>query len=191
MIGLFLGYYSSMGGGTIGNLLFQWEQAGVFSYVLPFLLIFAIIYGILSQTQILGDRKGINVVIALAIGFMSLQFNIVSVFFSEIFPRMGIVLSIILVIMILLGLFVKNEDGTTAGWYKTLMIVIVLISVAIVVFQSLDVFNFYTGFGFGYWLSYNWQTILVVVIVVAAFFFIIIGGKNPSNSKSPLFKFAK
>ena len=58
---MFLAFYSSIGGGAIGNMLFQWEQAGVFSYVLPFLLIFAVVFGILSKTGVFKE-KGINIV---------------------------------------------------------------------------------------------------------------------------------
>lgn len=73
--------YASYSGGTIGNLIASWEQAGVFAYLLPFLLMFAIIFGILSKMQIFGDNKAISAIIALVVGFMALQFNIVSTFF--------------------------------------------------------------------------------------------------------------
>ena len=51
---------------TITDVLNQWAEIGVFAYVLPFLMIFAVIYGILSKTQILGGRKGVDATIALA-----------------------------------------------------------------------------------------------------------------------------
>ena len=51
----------------IQSLLMQWETAGIFDYVLPFLLIFAIIFGILSATKISGSNKGVHLIIALSI----------------------------------------------------------------------------------------------------------------------------
>ncbi len=39
-------------GGAIGDVLSSWEQAGFFSYLLPFLLIFALVFGILTQIQL-------------------------------------------------------------------------------------------------------------------------------------------
>src|SRR6056297_2047698 len=111
-----LASYSLGTGGGIGNALFQLEQMGVFAYLLPFLLIFALVYGILTKTTILGNNKGINVVLAIAIGLMALQFNFVSYFFAEIFPRLGVGLAILLVMAILIGAFVDLDDQKWAKW---------------------------------------------------------------------------
>ena len=84
-------------GGSFGNVLSQWEQLGVFTYVLPFLLIFALIFGILQKVKIFQESKGINAVIAVSTALMALQFNFVPLFFSDIFPQLGIGLSIVLI----------------------------------------------------------------------------------------------
>ena len=183
MIGnMFLAFYSSVGGGAIGNMLFQWEQAGVFSYVLPFLLIFAVVFGILSKINIFGGKEGkgnmgINVVIALAVGFLALQFNFVSLFFSEIFPRLGIGISIILVVLILLGLFINPKNK---GWMGGLAAIALLV-VVVVVFSSLDSYSWYTGSGIGYWLGHNWTTI-VGVLVFLGLLGAIIGGSGKKGT---------
>ena len=84
---------------SLGELFAQWEAAGIFAYALPFLLIFAILFGILSKINIFGSKdnpnKGVNAIISLAVAFMSLQFNLVSTFFADLFPRFGIALSVI------------------------------------------------------------------------------------------------
>src|SRR3989338_4351196 len=89
-------------GGSFGNVLSQWEQLGVFSYVLPFLLIFALIFGILQKVNIFGgaqgqSNKGINGVIAVSTALMALQFNFVPLFFRDIFPKLGVGLTVILI----------------------------------------------------------------------------------------------
>ena len=83
--GLILASFS-FEGGTIGDFLSVWEQAGFFSYLLPFLLIFALVFGILTQIQLFRENKAINAIIALVVGLISLQFPMVPQFFSEIFP---------------------------------------------------------------------------------------------------------
>lgn len=184
----FLAFYSNVGGGAIGDLLFQWEQAGVFNYVLPFLLIFAMVFGILSKMNMFGSKdgtstgKGINVVIALAVGFMSLQFNFVSVFFSEIFPRFGIALSIILVLLILAGLFIDPKNkGFMVG-----LSVLVLIIVAVVVLQSLDAFGWYAGYGVGYWFGGNWATVLGILVFVGLIIAVIAGSSKSNDANDNL-----
>lgn len=168
--------YSTIGGGTIGNLLFKWEQAGVFSYVLPFLVIFALIYGILTKIAIFGENKGINAILAIAVGLMALQFNMVSVFFAEIFPRMGVALSIILVLLVISGLFLNTKSK---GFFNGLMI-FSLVVVFIVAVTSFDSLGFFSGFGGGFWWQYNWDSILGILLFVGAVILII----SPSFKKA-------
>ena len=82
---------------TITDVLNQWSEAGVFAYLLPFLFIFAVVFGILSKTKVLGDNKGVQATIALAIGLLSLQFDYVSNFFSIFLPYAGIGIAILLI----------------------------------------------------------------------------------------------
>ena len=56
---------------SIGDLFAQWESAGIFEYALPFLLIFAIIYAILSFVNIFKDNKAVNAIISLTVALMA------------------------------------------------------------------------------------------------------------------------
>jgi len=94
----------------IAMLLQTWETWGVFDFVLPFLLIFAVVFGILTSTEILGKNKGVHVIIALVVGVLALRLPYVSVFFSEIFPRLGVGLAVLVTILILTGLFIQKDD---------------------------------------------------------------------------------
>jgi hypothetical protein len=170
--------YGSFGGGTLGNLFAQWEAAGIFTYALPFLLIFALVFGLLSKLNIFASKtesnKGINVIIALAVAFMSLQFNIVSMFFSEIFPRFGIALSIILVILILGGLFMPTNKEN--NWFMVALAIVVFVIIGVVIYNSLDVFGWGIG---GPGLSYFWNQYGAIII----FFVLIIGVIMATTSK--------
>jgi hypothetical protein len=167
-------YLASYGfyGGAIGNMLSSWEQAGFFSYLLPFLLIFALIFGILNQVQLFKEAKAINGVIALTVALMALQFEIVSRFFAEIFPRLGIGLSIILVIIILLGLFIDPKKG----WIMYTLLGIAAIVVVVVLVNTAGAVGWQTG----YFWSENWSSI-VGVIVFVILLAVIIGSGRPKN----------
>jgi len=121
--GIFLQPYGFYGG-NIGNILSNLQQLGFFSYLLPFLIIFAVVFGILSKVRIFGDNKSIDAIISLAVGLMALQFGIVSSFFAELFPRLGVGLSVILVILILTGLF---KDGNDDKWMNYVLLAVGLI----------------------------------------------------------------
>jgi hypothetical protein len=98
-------------GGILGQLFDTLAQTGFFDYVLPFLIIFSVVYGILLKIQIFKDNKAVNGIIALAVGLLALQFDLVPVFFSEIFPKFGIAIAIILIILILIGLFLPINQA--------------------------------------------------------------------------------
>ena len=161
---LFLQSYGFFGGG-IGDLLNYWEQAGFFSYVLPFLLIFALVYATISNMKLFGANKGVSTVIALCVGLLSLQFDVVPIFFSEIFPRVGIALSVILAVLIITGLFLDPRQKWT-GYMLLGMSFIVLF---IVLFQQAyssfwyDIFYFFSAQTFA-WLMLG---LIVLVLVLA------------------------
>lgn len=185
---VFLAFYSSIGGGAIGDLLFRWEQAGVFSYILPFLLIFALVYGLLSKMNLFGhkdparggENRGINVVIAVAVALLSLQFELVSIFFAEIFPKVGVGLAIILALFIIVGIFWPKHSG-----FNWVMIIFGLVVVAYIIFSSLGVLGSLFGPSFSAMGLYGWDwgTIIAIVAFVGAFIAIII---PPNRNKKPV-----
>lgn len=150
----FGGYY----GGSFGELLAYMEQVGFFAYVLPFLLIFALVFGILTRTQIFKNNKAINGVIAFVVGLLALQFNFVPVFFSEIFPRLGIGLAVILALLILAGLFFDPNNK----WVSYGLLVIGVIVFIVVIIQTAGWVGWYSGF----WWYDNWPKVLLVLVVI-------------------------
>lgn len=158
--------------GQFGVLLDRLTQMGFFSYVLPFLLIFALIYGILLRVKIF-EKNSINGIIALAVGLMALQFDFVPIFFSELFPRVGIGLAIILAILILVGLFLPDKP-----WVGYTLFGISAIIVLVILIQS--------GGAYGspalYWFYDNWPLIFGLIFIIV-FMIIITKDKDP---KPPL-----
>lgn len=164
--------YAFFDGSDIGDMLYVWQQAGFFDYILPFLLIFALVFAILSRMKIFDNNKSINGIIALVVGLMSLQFPMVSDFFREIFPRLGVGLAIILVLLILVGLF---ADPDQKGITYTLLGVGAIIVVVILVQTAGAV-----GWSSGYWWEENWPMVAGVIFIL-----VIVGIIVGSTSEKP------
>jgi hypothetical protein len=175
---LILDFSSIVQGGALGNLLSTWEQAGLFSYLLPFLLIFAMVFGILTKMKIFKEAKAVNAIIALAVALMSLQFGFVPNFFSQIFPRLGVGLAVILGVLIITGLFADPENNVIN--YVLLGIGVVVI--AIVVIQSAGAL----GWASGSWWEDNWQ-IVVGAIFIFILIAVVIGSANPNKKEPPTY----
>ena len=157
---------------TITDLLNYLNNQGVFSYVIPFLLIFAIIFAILEKSKILGDNKTIMSLVATAVGLLALQQDQVPVFFAVIFPRFGIGLSIFLVLLIMLGFFYKDISKAKVAWIGW----VVGIGVAL---WSLSSWDAWSG-DFGGWFSDYIYAIIILGAIVAI---IIVTAKSDDKDK--------
>jgi hypothetical protein len=157
--------------GFLGELFAKWEEAGFFSYLLPFLLIFALVFGVLTRTQIFKDNKMVNGIIALSVALMSLQFDFVPTFFSQIFPRVGIGLAIILGILIIVGLFIDTKSNVI----NYVLLGIGVIIIGLIVIQSAGAL----GWSSGEWWQENWQ-----MVIGAIFLLILVGLIIGTGSKS-------
>ncbi len=165
-VGGFFGY-------SIGDVLNRWADLGVFAYVLPFLMIFALVYGILLKTQILGDNRGVNATIALAFGLLALQFDYVSGFYASIFPYAGMGLAVLLIAMILLGLMGDSDKKGNKIWLGIGVVIFLF-----VLFASLG--DTYWLGGVGYNLAGAGPALLAILLVLGILGFIIFGGGNKS-----------
>ena len=96
---------------SIDEVIWQWQNMGVFEWALPFLIVFALVFGILTKSKVLGDEaKGVNAVLALATGLLAIQSAYLRSFFQYGFGYMGVGIAILLIMLILTGLF-KPDSG--------------------------------------------------------------------------------
>lgn len=121
------------------------HDMGIVDFFLPFLLVFAIVYGILDRSQIFGaERHDINAVIAMCIGFI---FGLTgwAVSATQTFlPWVGVIAIALLGFLILISMFYPDFEAITKNEklrkYSTYLIAIVLMLVLA------DIFGFFTIF---------------------------------------------
>lgn len=176
MIGdsLFLQTFVYTGGG-FGGLLDSLAQMGFFSFVLPFLLIFALIYGLLLRVRLF-EKQGINGVIALAVSLMALQFDFVPLFFSQIFPRVGVGLAVLLSVLIIIGIFLPKQV-----WVIYALFGVSLITITVILMGSAESLGWNYGSGIGYWFMAYWPVIFGLVFIGVVIFLII----NTNRPQAP------
>lgn len=121
---------------TIVDVLNQWQAAGVMDIVLPFLLVFTIVFGILEATNLLGKNKGVHIIIALVIGLLALRLGLLSLFVAEVFPRLAVGLAVIISLLVLTGLFVHEDQAKYWMWGIAAVAVVIWIIVVVGSFQN-------------------------------------------------------
>lgn len=162
---------------SIGFLLSQWEAQGVFDFLLPFLLIFAIVFGILTTTNILGKNKGVHVIIAFVIGLLALRLDFVPRFFAEIFPRLGVGLAVILTLVILIGLFVPQDEMRYWLWGLGAIAFIIALVVVSQSFENFSWFSIGSASDYVGWIVGGVLVIGLIIAVAAA------GNESDPNKK--------
>ena len=165
---------------NIDTVLSELDTIGFFRYILPLMLIFAIIFAILSKMEILKDKKGINFIISISIALIAITNPVVSDFFSVLFPKLGQGISILLIAMILIGVFVplwqeKTQDGW--GWGNYIFMGIGILIFLVATFSSLSTI----GFAGSWWWDRYMGAIIVLLIIVGAIIAVMTAGKSDSG----------
>ena len=88
--------------------------------VLPFLLVFVLVYAVLQKSKILGDeKKQINAIVSLVIGLIVISFSNYVGIIVNLIPILAVGLVIILVFLLLWGIvFVGGEEFKVPGWVR-------------------------------------------------------------------------
>ena len=85
---------------------------GNFAPIFILILVFAIVYGILNATNVLGNNKSIQAIVAIVFGILAIMSSKIIVFFKLFFPWITVFL-IFIVVYLLLQLWVLPKMGVS------------------------------------------------------------------------------
>lgn len=161
---------------SVQEVLYLLESYGVYDHLLPFFLLFAFIFSILSYTDLFGKNKGVTTIISLVIGLMAVRFPFFTQFYAELFPRLGIGAVVLLTILILVGLFTtKFTKALILPWIFFGSGIIILITI---LYQSFDRLGWIYGVNVGSEVV-GW--IIVSILLIAVLVTVIISTRNPDD----------
>jgi hypothetical protein len=148
----------------IAEVLNQWQSVGIFDYLLPALLIFAIVFAILNKSKVLGEERKIQVIVALTISLLALQGGVVQRYFPPLFSKLGVGLAILVILLVMTGILINDEEKKY--WYWGFGAIGMIIAI-VIVSQSFEE----AGYGWaGYYTSNaGWIIggVLVVGVIIA------------------------
>ncbi len=176
---------------ALGSALDFLKDFGFFDVILPFLLVFTIVFAILEKTKIFGTeeidgkpyaKKNLNAMVAFVMGFFVVAARHVVESLKVSLPNVALILVIAVSFMMLAGSFMgdKTFSFQDSKWAKFLTF-IMFISVVLIFFNSLgwldtiiDFVNKYTG-------EVLVPFVLIVVILGAIYF--VVGG-SPKQAQT-------
>ncbi|MBI2576349.1 hypothetical protein HYV84_03975 [Candidatus Woesearchaeota archaeon] len=172
------------------------DSWGLTDVMLPFLLIFVVIFAILQKAKIFGDeKKKFNLVFALVVALLVVVPHVLNVYppqadvveiINKALPQISIFAVAIVMLLILIGLFggeAKWASGSLSGWVAIIAFLVVLI-----------IF----GNAAGWWTTWSWldtflgQETVAIIVMILVFAIIVwwITGVDKEN-ESPVSKFGK
>ncbi len=167
----------------VGNL----ERLGFYDFVLPWLLFFAILFGILKTHKMISEDPKLNAIIAAVIAFFIVNFvpmGGISSFYSTTFGVSGMLLGAVLVFVLFAGVLGYKPNAEEGGLLKESkswmypVIAILFIAFALIAYMQATGSNLISGIGI------DSDTLTIVFILI--FVLVIIGyiGKGGEKGKT-------
>ena len=169
------------------DILAQLQSLGLYEIVLPFLLIFTIVFAILEKTQIFGkDKTKINMVISLILGLLIVnQFEIVDKL-NLFLPKISLFIVVAVMFLVLLGVFgAKTSEG-----FSGILLGIAAIVSLVVIYWALTPYiglDFYGPSWRESWV-YNNSGALSFLIIIGIIIWAVVSPPKTGASGDSIFK---
>ncbi|MBS1267256.1 MAG: hypothetical protein MAG795_01228 [Candidatus Woesearchaeota archaeon] len=161
------------------DVFLRLESMGLTDVLLPFLLIFTIVYSVLHRVNIFGDRKNVNAVIAIIMALLVVIPHVTGDYpagadvveiMNNAIPNVSIFIVAIVMLLIMIGVFGVNVNiaGTSLGG------IVALVSFLIVAAIFGNSAGWFGNRNLPPWLSFLRDSDAQALIIVLLFFGIIV-----------------
>lgn len=180
---------------NLSNVIQQFKQFGLFDFYLPFIMVFAILFGMIQRTKLF-DR-GLSAVIALAsAGFVMIYTPAgitLAAFFANFFAETVVVMLTVIVVVVFMALLKGVAPDTEyATWFKENASLIIFGALAIFVVLGVSIFvssgglGIFPGINFGFsaggsGLDTTTWALIILLIGTAFIVFLVSKEDKPRN----------
>jgi len=183
-------------GSPLGNAIEFFQDFGLFDIVLPFLLIFTLVFAILEKTKILGTepgsdnapRKNLNAMVGFSVALIVVASNKIVSALNEALPNVILLLVVFICFLLLVGTFFKTSEkgldfSDLKGW-KGVIFGVTVVSLILIFFSAIK-----TDSGES-WLEWVWNyvlenwggtvfaSIILFVVIIGAIAYVVSGSKK-------------
>lgn len=181
---------------TFQQTIYGLEQYGLTDVLLPFLLVFAVVFAILQKVKIFGSgKKNINVILSLVIGLLVVIPHVTNSYppgqdvveiMNSAIPNISIILIAIVMLLILVGVFgseVSIAGTSLAGWIALASFLVV----GYIFGRSAGWFQYWPN-----WLGWlddpNTQALVVILLVFGVLIWFVTKEPNSRDDKAGAIK---
>ncbi len=168
-------------------------QVGLFDVVLPFMLVFTIVFAILEKTRVFGTeeiegkkypKKNLDAIAAFVISFLVVASKELVGIINEVVANTFILLLLSILFLLLVGSFFKEDEKPVylQGGWNVLFMIIMFVGIVLIFLYSLgwleDTWDYLGGAGQGEGIG---AIILIVIIVLFMVFIVREPSKPPAK----------
>ena len=174
------------------------EKLGVDEIILPFLLVFTIVYAVFERTRVFGTeeiegvkygKKSLNAMVAFVIAFLVIASSQLVAIINESLSKIVLLILMIICFLVLIGTFFsEDEEVILEGGWRIFFMVVMLIGVILVFLSSVrnesgvswlsNMIN-YIKLNFGS----TGLSALILIIVIIVFMAYIVKDPQPAKKK--------
>lgn len=189
-------YASTVQTTPFGDVIAFFARLGIYDVILPFLLVFTIVFAIFERTKVLGTekmegqeitKKNLNAMASFVIAFLVIASSQAVSIINQSMPRIVILLFLGVFYLLLVGIFYsEKEEVLLAESWKLVLMGLMFIGIVLIFLDSIPT---ETGESWLSWIFkfvvYNFRTTavssVIMVIVIIAFLMYII--REPSKGE--------
>jgi lysylphosphatidylglycerol synthetase-like protein (DUF2156 family) len=163
---------------VLGGVIEFFGKLGIFDIVLPFLLVFTMMFAVLERTKVLGTegkekraRKNLNAMVAFVVGFLVLAST--RLIEAVTYVSSNIIILVLLGVFFLLtmGAFYREgqvgETGLEEGWPRTLFLTIMFIGIIVIFMNGIKNESGQTWWDYSIdYLDAHWDSTAVASVVL-------------------------
>ncbi|MBI5391028.1 hypothetical protein HZB02_06065 [Candidatus Woesearchaeota archaeon] len=171
------------------------DKIGIYDVVLPFLLVFTIMFAILEKTKVFGmeqidghdyTKKNLNAMTAFVTAFVVVASSRIVALINEALANVVVLLIISVCFLLLIGSFYGKDDEVALkdGW-KKLFMGLMFAGIILIFLHAAKLSDGTSWLEWMYWqVAYNFDSTavgaLVLMIIIIALMFYIIKGNGPA-----------
>jgi len=173
---------------TFRNILEFFGEIGLYDVILPFLLVFTIVFAILEKTKVFGmekidgkeyTRKNLNAIAAFVIAFLVVASAQLVEIITTVSSHMVVLLMLAVLFLLLVGSFFKEGESVyLQGGWKVFFMLIMFIGIVLIFLNALGWLDQFWGFvsqgGGG-----NAVGSIILLIILILFIWLVV--KEPSK----------
>jgi hypothetical protein len=182
---------------TFRNVIEFFDEIGIYDVILPFLLVFTIVFAILEKTKVFGTdtidnvkytKKNLNSLTAFVISFLVVASSKLVETITKISSQVVVLLLLSVFFLLLVGSFFKEGEPTILeGKWKLFFMGIMFIGLVGIFLHSIETEDGTPWLEWGWeeltsnWSSTSVASVLLMIVVIGFMFYVVGGDSKPSQ----------